>query len=389
MGACPVTGVATEAQVVTPQVSERWRTWRWVLLAVVVIAAVAALTAYLTAPRPGGRMDADSTDPDGALALATLLRDHGVDVVVAHTVDDVEHAARPDSLLLVAETYFMVDDDLMKRLADAPGDRLIVEPVSTTRAALAPKIRIGPADSMGGEPQCSLPAATRAGRVQFGFSDTYEAAGDDVGLTRCYGGAVVRYRDGSRTVTVVGTADFLVNSGLLKEGNAALAMNLTGDRTRLVWYAPQHVEGESSSAASFTDLVPAKVDWIVWQLWLVVLLLALWRGRRLGPLVAEKLPVVVRASETVEGRGRLYRSRRARDRAADALRTASLQRMMPRLGLTANAAPAAVVAAVAARSQGRPEEVHHTLYGPVPPTDTDLVHLARKLDDIERQVAQS
>jgi hypothetical protein len=71
------------------------------------------------------------------------------------------------------------------------------------------------------------------------------------------------------------------------------------------------------------------------------------------------------------------------------LRTASLQRMMPRLGLTANAAPAAVVAAVAARSQGRPEEVHHTLYGPVPPTDTDLVHLARKLDDIERQVAQS
>ena len=34
------------------------------------------------------------------------------------------------------------------------------------------------------------------------------------------------------------------------------------------------------------------------------------------------LPVVVRASETVEGRARLYRSRRARDRAADALRTA-------------------------------------------------------------------
>ena len=32
---------------------------------------------------------------------------------------------------------------------------------------------------------------------------------------------------------------------------------------------------------------------------------------------------VVRASETVEGRGRLYRSRRARDRAAEALRTAS------------------------------------------------------------------
>ena len=52
-------------------------------------------------------------------------------------------------------------------------------------------------------------------------------------------------------------------------------------------------------------------------------LLALWQARRLGPVVAERLPVVVRAAETVEGRGRLYRARRARDRAAAALRAAS------------------------------------------------------------------
>ena len=85
--------------------------------------------------------------------------------------------------------------------------------------------------------------------------------------------------------------------------------------------------------ASIFDLIPQNVTWIVWQLCLVVLLVALWKGRRPGPLVAEELPVVVRASETVEGRGRLYRSRRARDRAAAALRTATLQRLLPRLGL--------------------------------------------------------
>jgi len=48
-------------------------------------------------------------------------------------------------------------------------------------------------------------------------------------------------------------------------------------------------------------LIPANVTWMVLQLCLVVLLLAVWKGRRLGPLVAERLPVVVRASETVEG----------------------------------------------------------------------------------------
>ena len=208
-------------------------------------------------------------------------------------------------------------------------------------------------------------------------------------VTRCYEGAVVRYTDAGRTVTVVGTADFMTNAGLLKQGNAALAMNLAGAQPRVIWYAPQRTEGESSGGASLFDLIPDHVTWIVWQLCLTVLLLALWKGRRIGPLVAEQLPVVVRASETVEGRGRLYRSRRASDRAADALRTATLQRLLPRLGLGPNADPAAVVQTVAQRSRQDPEAVRHTLFGPPPATDTDLVNLAHALDNIERQVAQS
>lgn len=371
-----------------PKVSSHWRSWRWVLLALAVVIAVAAVSTYLTAPRPGGRMDAGSTSPGGAHALVTLLRERGVDVVVANNVADVERAARPDALLLVAETYFLVDDDVMARLQKVPGDRLLVEPVSGTRKALAPGIRIGRAATIGGDPNCDLPEATMAGEVQFGVSDTYAAA-DDEPLTSCYDGAVVRYRDGSRTITAVGSADVMTNSGLLKQGNAALAMNLAGARPRLIWYAPQRVEGERSGGSDIYDLIPENVNWIVWQLCIVVVLAALWRGRRMGPLVAEKLPVVVRASETVEGRGRLYRSRRARDRAADALRTAALQRMLPRLGLDVNAATPAVVSAVAERSGKRPEMLQHILFGPPPASDDDLVNLAHELDDIERQVAHS
>ena len=117
-------------------------------------------------------------------------------------------------------------------------------------------------------------------------------------------------------------------------------MNLAGTHPRMIWYAPQISEGDSDGGASILDLIPDQVTWIVLQLCLVVVLLGLWQGRRIGPLVAEQLPVVVRASETVEGRGRLYRSRRARDRAAEALRTAALQRMLPRLGLGPDAAAA-------------------------------------------------
>ena len=71
---------------------------RWVLLALIVVVGVSTVGTYLTAPRPGGRMDPASTSPDGAHALVSLLRDHGVDVVVADDIADVERAARPEHI---------------------------------------------------------------------------------------------------------------------------------------------------------------------------------------------------------------------------------------------------------------------------------------------------
>jgi hypothetical protein len=373
---------------VAPTFTQRWRTGRWIALAIVVVGVVFTVSTLLTAPRPGGRMDPAATSSEGAHALVTLLRDHGVDVIVADDIAAVERAARPDSLVVTVQTRHLVDDDVLKRLAAVPGDRLVVEPISRTREILAPEVRRSAGGTAGGSPDCDLREATRAGDVQFGASDTFEATGD-VPVTKCYEGAVVRYSDAGRTVTVVGSADFMANAGLLKEGNAALAMNLAGTQSRVIWYAPQRPEGESSGAATLSDLIPEGVKWMVVQLCLVVLLLAVWKGRRLGPLVAEHLPVVVRASETVEGRGRLYRSQRAGDRAADALRTATLQRLMPRLGLGPTADRAAIVATITQRCGRDAGAVGHILFGPPPATDADLVNLANALDDIERQVAQS
>jgi hypothetical protein len=371
-----------------PKQRRRGRTVAWILLALVVIAAIAALQTYLTAPRPGEPMDAESTSPDGAHALVTLLRDHGVDVVAAGTVDDVEHAARLDSLIVVSQTHNLSRAEL-QRVADAPGDRLVVAPTSVARERLAPGIKRANGTSFAEQPDCDLREANRAGVVQFGLSDTYNPA-DDVDATRCYDGALIRLTDRGQTVTVVGSMEFMTNSGLLREGNAALAMNLAGSRPRVIWYAPeQPPPDESDGTATIFDLIPERVDWIVWQLCLAVVLFAVWKARRVGPLVAERLPVVVRASEAVEGRGRLYRSRRARDSAATALRAATLQRLRPRLGLAPNADASTVVEAVAARCNGMPEAMRHTLFGPTPSSDNDLVNLAHQLDDIERQVAQS
>jgi hypothetical protein len=380
--------MATIASVPSLATKGRWRSWRGVALTLVALAVIAWIGAYLTAPRPGARMDPASTGPDGAHALVTLLRDGGVDVVVADSIADVEHAARPDTLILVAESQYLTDDSQLERLAGTPGDLLLVEPTARTREALLPGVRISGASAFDSNPNCTLREATRAGSVRFGPSDTFDVK-DGRAITSCYDGVLIRFRDKGRTITAVGSSDFMTNGGLLQAGNAALAMNLAGDRPRLIWYAPHHVEGETSSPTSIFDLIPDNVTWIVWQLWVVVLLVALWKGRRPGPLVAEDLPVVVRASETVEGRGRLYRSRRARDRAAAALRTATLQRLLPRLGLGPGAQAQAVVMTVAQRTGVDAGFVSHQLFGPPPSTDNDLLQLAHALDEIERQVTNS
>lgn len=85
------------ASPVGPTLRQRWRGARWVVLALTVIVALAALSAYLTAPRPGGRMDPTSTASGGAHALVTLVREQGVDVVVAPDVAAVEAAAGPEA----------------------------------------------------------------------------------------------------------------------------------------------------------------------------------------------------------------------------------------------------------------------------------------------------
>lgn len=380
--------MTTTSSAVGEGVLRRWRTMGWVLLAVAVVIGVSALSTYLTAPRAGGRMDPQATSADGAHALVSVLSEHGVEVIAADDIATVERSARPDSLLVVAQTPYLIDDQGLQRLHDLPGDVLLVEPLSSTREALAPRVRSAKTTSFGGEPSCDLPEADRAGRVELNLSDTYQAA-DATALIRCYDGALVRYTTDGRTITVVGSADFMTNSGLLQEGNAALAMNLAGTRPRVIWYTPTRITGESDGATSIMDLIPARVGWIVLQLCLVVGFVALWRGRRMGPLVAEDLPVVVRASETVEGRGRLYRSRRARDRAGSALRTAAVARVLPRLGLGIQSDPAAVVESVARRVRHGPAAVEYALFGPPPTDDAELVTLARLLDDIERQVANS
>ncbi|GIH63408.1 DUF4350 domain-containing protein [Microbispora siamensis] len=384
----------------------RGRQTAWAALLVVLVLVTAVLPLLLTGGRSGGRsLDPDDTSLNGSAALARLLEAHGVEVTRVETPGAAVAAAGPHTLLLVTEASFL-DRAAAGRVSAAFGDRLIVGSVPYLDV-LAPGVRRqGPVRARSRAPECTLREAVRAGDAYTGGM----AFTGPQGATGCYpagdGHALVRYTADGHTVTVLGDASFMTNLRLAEDGNAALALNLAGARQKLVWLAepddPAEAggprdpgdpddpgEGTDGQARSLGDLIPRGVKWAVLQLAVAVALAALWRGRRLGPVVAERLPVVVRAAETVEGRGRLYRSRRARDRAALALRAAAADRLAPRLGLPRTATAEEVAVAAAARTGRDPEPVLTLLCGPPPGDDTALVTLAAHLDTLERQVRDS
>ena len=106
-----------------------------------------------------------------------------------------------------------------------------------------------------------------------------------------------------------------------EEGNAALAMNVLGSPAEAGLADGRATEARGVDPADAPPrLLPAWWQIGVVQAFVALVVVGIWRGRRLGPILSERLPVRVRAAETVEGHGRLYYRLNARDQAAEALR---------------------------------------------------------------------
>lgn len=375
-----------------PTAGSVWRRNRGLLALGVVLLAALTLLAVIAGTGKAGALDPETFDPAGAHALAQLLRDQGIDVVRTTDLPSTTDATTDLSTVFLPLPQLLSDDEL-QQLATLPG-RLVVAGAgprtlsdldTDTEIEASGVTRVVP-------PRCSLPAAAKAGPARVGgFS--YRPGSHDDGAVGCYpvGGSPTVLSLPNRHLVLVGDAEPFTNKRLAEEGNAALALNLLGGGDRVVWLMPA-ADRETFGAqpvGSPDELLPEYVRTGRLELFAAVVLLALWRARRLGRVVPEPLPVIVRASETVEGRGRLYRVARARDTAAESLRAGARDRLSRRVHSGHAPSPAALVAAVSDRSTMTALEVDALLYGRAPSDDAALVRLADQLDSLIQEVAGS
>ncbi|WP_182046807.1 DUF4350 domain-containing protein [Curtobacterium sp. ME26] len=395
-GTPPTAGAGTGADARPPRRGGRVVLWVVVVLVGVLLAALTAAVQSSTGPTRDP-LDPRSATASGAEALVRVLEQQGTTVDVVDRVDRLDAGDLRGSTVLVDDSAAALDPAVARRLGREARHVVLFSDDPTSLEALG--LGVEPAGPVTGDAVvstagCAIPAAEAAGRITstgsgYRPTDTVRPPADTdlcvptgTGDDRVAG--LVRTSTAGGDVTLVGTTAAFRNDTVTTAGNAAFGLALLGSADRLVWYTPTTTSADA--APTLGSLAPPWVPGALLLLGLVAVAAGVWRGRRLGPLVVERMPVVVRAAETTEGRARLYARTRDRTHALDTLRIAAIRRTARRLGLPPGAHVDEVVRA-AARATGRPDTaVGAVLVGGPTHDDRALVDGAAALDELERAV---
>ncbi|NHN56533.1 hypothetical protein G9U51_12160 [Calidifontibacter sp. DB0510] len=358
----------------------------WAVVGLLLVGS--ALLVVLLRGSSGVPLDPRNPEPDGAEAVARVLSEQGVTVISASSRDAVA-AAQPDaaSTVLVSMPSAVSSERLRQVLRASSGAALVVlirPGAAQLNTVLGTDTTTTPWSGVSGS-ACELPSLQ--GLSPLGVGNAYVGLPSDA--QTCFGdplnGAPVFQLpavEDRPAVLVIGSVSILSNELIDKGDNAAIALRALGSQPRLVWYS-----GDFDASAP-----PPPSPWPLWVSPAVLLLVAcilltmVWRGRRLGRLVTEPLPVVVKADETARARGELYRRSRDTVRAGQILRQASSTRLSAYLGLSPHTDPTQLVDEVARAAGEQPQRVGELLHGPDTTTEPALAKVAQDLETLERQV---
>jgi hypothetical protein len=389
----------------TPPARRRWRR-RWVLVAVLAAAVVGVAFLFVSqGPGPASSAPLDPRNPtaNGAQALARVLESQGVRVDIARGQAELERAgADADTTVLVARTGLLAESTT-KNLADvaSAAERLVLlAPDRTVLRYLAPDITVTDArraerDLVATDCRTS---DVRSGETLSRSQVEYRSSLADATCFTHDGNSVylsMARHGGIPPMVLLGSTSAPANDQVTDAANAAILLRTLGHSSRVVWYVPSR-EDVPAGDSGIVSLLPRWLGPVLALGAVAFLGLVLWRGRRFGRLVPEPLPVVVRAVETTESRGRLYRRARDAARAGATLQQATRTRLADYLGLprpgpsiSSRGADQALVSAVAAATGRRVDEVGTLLLGTPPDRDDHLLGLAAELAALEKEVRRS
>lgn len=363
-------------------------------------------------------LDPGNTGGTGTAALAAVLEDSGVDVLVARDRADLAALGDigPETALIAAPANRFTDAtaaDLIDRAADA-ARLFLVDPDDATLADFELDLTTGaPAFESEVPAACAIPGIDPADRITPGAAAFYP---DGIGIrspeTSCFPDDYASWYDERYELVTfpagvglpihgnppfnryppitVMTGEFLTNATITEADNAGVALRLLGAADRLIWYVPDPSDTDAVPPAAGLPDVPRALWPLILLAFFAVLIAMIWRGIRFGPLADEPLPVTVPAAETTRARARLYHRAQDAPRAAGLLREHTLRRLGRRLSLPwhpTDPGSAVAIAEAAARAIGTdPVPILELLTGPLPSDDAALVDYVSRLTALDQEV---
>ena len=375
-----------------------------VVLAVLLIGVIVIIIARSSGGVPNDPLSATNPAPQGSMAVVQVLGQHGVRVIPTDSLEATRAAlagvTTSDATVLVYDPQSLMSPEQHAAVLTLGADVVAVEPDLFALPDLAPGVGLAGELSGSFSVDCAVEAVRKAGTVSAsGLGYRITASKDGVSadegpardattcLTKRGASGLIQLPRGGQTLSILGLGSALQNGTIATKGDAALALNLLGAHRTLIWYISSYADLQQGPTPTLAGLTPGWVTPLLILLALAGGAAAVWRGRRFGPIVVENLPVVVRASETMEGRARLYSRAKARLHALDALRIGTVDRLARAVGLPRTATVDEIVGAVAALTGRNRADVAALLLDAVPAGDAELVRLSDELLTLEAEVA--
>ncbi|GAC1313196.1 MAG: DUF4350 domain-containing protein [Acidimicrobiales bacterium] len=357
--------------------------WLALIVAFVALGLLASTGSGGTALDPGGN------GPQGAKALALLLRAYGAEVTVT-----ADPPVAPATIALALTDQ--LDDARRTATADwvrLGGTLVVADPTSALQPGVPVRSGRGLSTTADLRPvgPCALAGLGTIRRLEAGPSLLLRAP---TGTRRstCFAASsgpadasfLVAAGFGHGAVVGLGGAGLWTNERLGRADNAALAIALLAPQpgTHIAILIPSRA---GSGGRSGLKLVGARVREALVQLLVAFGVLAWWKGRRLGDPVPEERLVEVPAAELVGAVGHLLARTSSRDAAAHALREAARRGMGERLGLGAGATAQQVADVAAVRLGLDARAVLAQLEDTPVPDDAALVALAVALAELRQE----
>lgn len=378
----------------TPAARASW-TRRWWRIAVVIALVVGTGLLIGRSGQPVGSTAAyhpNNPTAAGAQAIARVLAAQGVDVVVAEGEAALLRAPiDADTTVVVTQSIDLRESTVASLVkAAGPAERLVlVRPERRVVRALAPSVAMR--ESFRSAERLVSACDTQDVRTGDRLTRSQSEYRDARSVAACfineeYAVYLATAAPGLRELVLIGSTDTMTNERSAQAENGAVALRAMGHSARLVWYVPDLRDVPAHAVGQTESFTPTWWGPMLLLVSFICLTVFWWRGRRFGRLVVEPLPVVVRAVETTESRGRMYHQARDSERAGAVLRDATRRRLTAYLGLPRATSPELVAQAVATATGRHLADVRWLLNGAPVRTDTDLLDVAARLAALEKEI---